>query len=641
MKTITPSFLNTGLPLGLFALWAMLFSVSAHGQQQPKIVDVNNSSRVIWGFNGRVVPNAFNPVSILVDNPTPQPFNGTVRLEKVSGLQQSDFVEVQELYLAPATQRWLQFTVYFEDDSSFRLSWEDGNKNNPYALKGDEVIYQEHSYDQRLNFTHNAGVYLFQEGNLLTHNVNFPRYPANMFPTSIAATEHLKLVVMDHVAQFNSPGRIQTFLDWLHGGGVVYICQSNDGVWPKFEGELNILNGVLPEYSVGAGRVYHVPMSLKDAVQKSKRENALWGSYAGQHKINSTESSSYKVSKNDSYDQTWLRNLHTVIAPEHDWAIFSLIAVVYILVIGPGFYLVARKKMDYKIGYVLLVGLIVITTYIFKEVGARGYGESTTAVVVGHATALSNDRFNLTQYVDLFTTDSGQYTIQYPAADVTYTSVVPEYGRNGLTFQSSEKPLRLDMPLYSHRPFMVNARVKGPSLDFKIENIEWNNRDVKRAKFTLNPAWNEYIEEAWLGFDKEYAPLNVSKSTDQTTINFNRTNRVSWKSMSGKYNNNYYYRRYRYRSGRQGLSSTAYYDKLIEDELPLMLWKLHHPAQATEQYQNAKQVLNLQEGQAELILLVSPPESMKLKSEHFKQQYNKILIRIPVDFSAAKGDSPS
>ena len=39
---------------------------------------------VLWGFDGKVTANRFNPLSIMVSNPTPIPFDGQVQLEKKS-----------------------------------------------------------------------------------------------------------------------------------------------------------------------------------------------------------------------------------------------------------------------------------------------------------------------------------------------------------------------------------------------------------------------------------------------------------------------------------------------------------------------------------------------------------------------------
>src|SRR4029079_18682528 len=40
---------------------------------------------VVWGFDGKVTPDCFNPLSILVSNRTPNTFDGTLTLQQSLG----------------------------------------------------------------------------------------------------------------------------------------------------------------------------------------------------------------------------------------------------------------------------------------------------------------------------------------------------------------------------------------------------------------------------------------------------------------------------------------------------------------------------------------------------------------------------
>ena len=39
----------------------------------------------VWGFGGRVAADRFNPLSLLLHNPTIEPFDGTLSLERGDG----------------------------------------------------------------------------------------------------------------------------------------------------------------------------------------------------------------------------------------------------------------------------------------------------------------------------------------------------------------------------------------------------------------------------------------------------------------------------------------------------------------------------------------------------------------------------
>src|SRR5689334_7329602 len=82
----------------LFACWLLL------GAGKALAVDVD---QVIWGFDGQVVVNRFNLLSVLVSNPSPQPFEGKIELTKLVGGRQVDIPLVEAVYLSPHSSRWV------------------------------------------------------------------------------------------------------------------------------------------------------------------------------------------------------------------------------------------------------------------------------------------------------------------------------------------------------------------------------------------------------------------------------------------------------------------------------------------------------------------------------------------------------
>ena len=89
--------------IGVFALmlsWLSLTSVAL-------AIDVSDFK---WGFDGKVAPHRFNVLSVLINNPTPQPFVGDLFLRKrLGGAGSVDATIVEPLTLAPNSARWVQF----------------------------------------------------------------------------------------------------------------------------------------------------------------------------------------------------------------------------------------------------------------------------------------------------------------------------------------------------------------------------------------------------------------------------------------------------------------------------------------------------------------------------------------------------
>ena len=83
---------------------------------------------VQWGFDGKACERSFTPLSILIENVSPDAIEGKLRLTKFVQLnQQIDAAWEQEFYVSPLSSRWVQITPYVIGDyESWRLQWGPG-----------------------------------------------------------------------------------------------------------------------------------------------------------------------------------------------------------------------------------------------------------------------------------------------------------------------------------------------------------------------------------------------------------------------------------------------------------------------------------------------------------------------------------
>src|SRR5260221_11797437 len=82
------------------AVWLSLCCSTAHA------IDVIQTE---WGFDGQIVLQRFNLFSVLVDNSSATPFEGTIQLKKSVAGKQVDARIEEPVYLAPFSRRWVQF----------------------------------------------------------------------------------------------------------------------------------------------------------------------------------------------------------------------------------------------------------------------------------------------------------------------------------------------------------------------------------------------------------------------------------------------------------------------------------------------------------------------------------------------------
>ena len=82
----------------------------------------------VWGFDGRVQPGQFNPLSILLDNQTADPIDAKLTLQHIQGsLNPSGGVYVQDFFIASTARQWVQFYPYIPNSQTadqWRLSIE-------------------------------------------------------------------------------------------------------------------------------------------------------------------------------------------------------------------------------------------------------------------------------------------------------------------------------------------------------------------------------------------------------------------------------------------------------------------------------------------------------------------------------------
>src|SRR5690606_28669318 len=93
---------------------------------QSRTIDVEET---LWGFSGRVVRGQFNPLSIRISNPTSEPLEGTLRIQKTAdGVRMIGAVYEVDYYLSPFASRWVQFHPYCVNVwEEWKLWWGDGD----------------------------------------------------------------------------------------------------------------------------------------------------------------------------------------------------------------------------------------------------------------------------------------------------------------------------------------------------------------------------------------------------------------------------------------------------------------------------------------------------------------------------------
>ncbi len=414
---------------------------------------------VTWGFDGSVVPNAFNPVSFELQNDGNEPLHLDLRLTRANGVETVDApVRVappgELVFLAPQSGRRVQIFVYIHNQwSDFNLVWGFGPGQRIDLLNGNQI-----------KLGRPATVVLYDPYGLSQPGGGgLARFDESHFPISASGTAGLAGVVLDHEPQWQ-PTQQQAFLDWLHAGGVVHLLEPTAGERVQFSSALSVLNSPLDEFPVGMGRVLRHPFTLPtlDRDYVNERIAPVGAVELKPAPEETTDAEDYAEDYNSyNYNYTpyidWeigsqlFNRLKQMTRPDHNWPLIYLMSLVYLLIIFPGCWLIGRRRADYRVTYGAMLGAVVLFSMGFKAVGQRGYGEQTALHAVTIAQPLPTGRMIFRQWANLFVTDGDDYRIAHNGSGLLYSSGQTMEAVRGSVFNPPAGEFDVDVPPFSSR----------------------------------------------------------------------------------------------------------------------------------------------------------------------------------------------
>lgn len=382
---------------------------------------------VRWGYAGKVVPERFNLLSIRIDNPGSAAFSGELRLWRTEELLPTRLgAEVREpCFVAAGGSRWVTLYPFV---TGIRSRW---------SVRVGDVIEVLDPPEPGPPAT----VYLGTGESVSALSPDLPIFDAERFPPTVLGTAGLGAVVLDRVPEWDGARR-QAFLRWVYQGGVVHLLE-NAGRHPSFAADLAPLNADSPHHAYGDGLVVRHAVTIGGLDPRTVAAPEVPVPF-------SDPGSTRDV----------LELLHRSVRPKHDWSLIMLIALLYLGVIGPGYFLVTRRVRAVT-SLALFVVAVAGFTQVFHLLGRRGYGEQSLTHTLSHARAVAPDRLAVRHFTDVFVTGGDRYELTrdgeyHVFATAQQFESVPGVIRNGV-----DGTFAVDIPLFSHRGIVHETTVKG------------------------------------------------------------------------------------------------------------------------------------------------------------------------------------
>ena len=398
----------------------------------------------LWGFDGQVVPERFNVLSVLVANPSSRPFDGTLRLLKGIGLEQGVGADyVIPCYVSPGGERWVQFYPYVSGESQWRLTW--GRRpTETMELRAPSLGPP-------------ARVLLCSAESLQGTRSLFRAFPDHLFPSSVAAADGLDSVLLDYAPPWE-PVKRTAFLDWLRRGGTLHLFRGAGGLPPVFSAELAALNVSQDRTPFGAGWIVRHAETRGEITEQ---------------RLDGDGFSAPRLEKGRNvivwrFADALFPALAGFARPIHRWWLINALTLCYIAAVGPGIYWMARWNRNYRLVLLTLLGCVAAFGGLFAFVGRRGSGEQGAVHSLSCARALGDGQYQVTQWINVFATRGADYTLTHGAAHNLY-AVVQDYERvNGEILGGKDGRFTVDIPFCSQRSFVHQGRMAGPALGLGV-----------------------------------------------------------------------------------------------------------------------------------------------------------------------------
>jgi len=425
-------------------------------------VEALEIQQVLWGFDGRVVPGRFNPVSVLVANQGGGTFDGTMTLAPTLGYGGSrGAAYVQPVFIGPQSARWVQFEAFIGiGPEEFSLVWGRGAKER-------EV------FDRQLPTGPPACVWLMDVNDAFSRPGAFKAFPDQLFPTTVSATDGLDAVILDYAPRWE-PARREAFLDWLRRGGTVHLLPGASGEFPVFTDTLAALNGDGETTRVGAGQVVRHRVPRAELTEKMLTARGF-------------PPRELKTPQNPAIynlEETFYQRLASLTRPKVSWWLLNTLTFLYIAIIGPVAYRTARR-MDYRWAIGGFLAVVAIFGLAFSIIGRRGYGESQTVHSLSIARSLGGARWDVTQWLSAFATSSGQYTLTHAAPSNLYATSTSGDAAAGQILNGKDGKFLAEIPLYSSRAFTHRGVMQGDDLGVTVEKWETKSEGTGGVKSSV------------------------------------------------------------------------------------------------------------------------------------------------------------
>lgn len=464
------------------------------------IAELKVEGKPRWGFDGTIRVEEFNLLNVEVFNNSENPWQGAVWLQPIVGIQKVDVAVIQpDLFIEPYGTRQIQFYAFIPNQTEYELGW---GKILGGQLRAEGDIEMDSPKINHKNLT-----LQLTNGSSSSRGQKVPTYDEAIFPSGADVLRTVDAILLDHVPRWQSP-QIQSFRDWLYGGGTLYLIADAGDPLLQFPTVLEELNEPSDAFPVGYGKVIRTSeFSASNVEEQAPPQNY----------------------KNLSSSGTIFSLLKAMTTPDHNWPLIYFLAVLYLLVLFPGCWLVGRKKGDFRVTYAIILGTVGLFSVGFHSIGKRGYGEATTINSVAIARPGQPARWIVKQWSNLFITSGGDYLVEHDVDASAISTGQHTEAILGLAMNQPAAAMQTDIPSFSNRTVVHTGTLKTPGFRPEVASLRATPDRLEELVLTLpeGSQWPTFQSMLAIYRGQQYVPSLVNNRlhvTPSATSNVNLLN---------------------------------------------------------------------------------------------------------------------
>lgn len=491
-----------------------------------------------WGYDGTIHVEDFNLLTVEIFNNSEKPWQGSLWVNPIVGIQAVDVPVIQpDLFIEPYGNRVVQFYVFVPDRTEYEFAWGQIRSGRFFAEDQVKIDSPRVSREQLTIQLVNP--------DFPVRSPDLPTFDEQYFPSSAIVLNPVQAIVLDHIPRWQNP-QIQAFRDWLYDGGTLYLLSSDSATLLEFPTSLSELNEPSDSFPIGYGKVVRTKKAIKPE-RKPQQQNQ----------------NNYKNLSTAGTIHTILKAMTT---PDHNWSLIYFMAVVYLLILFPGCWLIGRKKGDYRMTYTVVLGTVALFSFGFHSVGKRGYGEETTINSVALVRPAQPGRWQVKQWSNLFITDGDNYFVEHPVDSSAISTGQHTERVRGLATNQPSAVMQTDIPAFSNRTVVHAGILKNEGFRPQVSSLEVKNGQLDKLVLSLpdGQSW-PLLESMFAFYGNRMYQLQFAKGKIHKVGNPQQPTQLDYNSLT--------YRPYGWRSNESQASVVDLYEKtswlMIADDLGL------------------------------------------------------------------------